>query len=232
MRKILLWIGSVALATGVTIAAMRERDRHHARAHQLETKASEAQQPGQVPGTASSGDVHTLKAELAKKEAIIAALAVAKAQAQAPTQGAAGAPPSDPAAEAARILDGRLDESSPPSPAVLRIGAKIRTLVREGILGDTRLTDLKCAGVLCRITLSDPQTDRLERTVQRLADNAGKDMGASVILDRGAGEKLIYAATTSRDLALPEDSSTLAAQQAEQAQTAPLEPSHVANELK
>jgi hypothetical protein len=176
--------------------------------------------------------VVTLKAELARKDAIIVSLAVAKAHAEAPTHGGAGTPPPNPAAEAARILDGRMDERSPPSPAVSRIGTAIRTLEREGIFGDTRLTDLKCAGALCRITLSDQQPDRLERSVQRLAESAGKATGASVILDRGAGEKLIYAATTSRDLALPEDSSTLAAQQAEQPQTAPSEQSHVVNDLK
>ncbi len=215
MRTTLLWIGSVALAAGVAIAATRALDRHNGHSVQQNAEASETQQSDhQVSGT-SSEDVEPLKAELAKKEAMIASLLLAKVQGGAPAPGS-GANVPDPSAEAARILDGRLDENSLPSPAVAQMGARIRALEHEGILGETKLTDLKCAGVLCRITLNDEQADRLDRNTRRLAESASKAIGAMIVVDHGAGQKLIYAATTSQDLELPADSSTLAAQEAEQ----------------
>ncbi len=211
MHKTLLWISAVALAAGFGFATNRAYDngRAHVRHRQAETPKSSASNSS-LPTLPVGEEVKALRAELARKDAMMVSLLMAKAQAAGPTP----EPGTGSAMTAARTLDRRMEQASQPSPAAAQIGIVIRNLDREGVFGETQLTDLKCAGALCRITLRDGLAARLESATRRLAESVGKAAGALIVLDGVEGKKLIYAAESSSDLELPVESSTLAAQEA------------------
>jgi hypothetical protein len=146
--------------------------------------------------------VEELKAQLKKKDALIASLLAAKLKEASAETPVVRADQRDRRMEAMRVLDERMAQASSNSSEAKQMHDAVRAALAAGSLASTAMTDLRCAGRLCRLAISDHSQDQVEMDTQKVSQSVAKTVGGLVVLDGEEGEKIIYLARSSDDLAV------------------------------
>jgi hypothetical protein len=115
----------------------------------------------------------------------------------------------DPAAHARQVLDERIAATGS-SPSAAELDGALTAAMSHAALGTARITERRCGGSLCRVTVAADSPTALNASIETLVDHLPKVMGASVVYEAEDGTRDVYLARTSDALA-PEAPTSAAA---------------------
>jgi len=195
-------IGSVFWARSFSLPHRVGHPRSKAEAPELDDRRRES-------SSGTSEEVRRLRAELRKKDALLAAvLSAQKGAVDTPVPSVPIPPPenSDPVARAIDTLDERMLTGPRDPRRVSELERELKAVVDSSALGDARVASLYCGGSnLCRLTLSGSNDSVVDQSISTLAGNLPKTFGATTVLRLGGGESAIYLAQSSDDLDVEPD---------------------------
>jgi len=165
-------------------------------------------EPVLLPEGTSSGtpaELERLRAEIRRKDQLLRAMAAASVTPSGPTPSSdrmVTAPSLDPAARTADMLDERLFLGAKDPAKAAEMERALRSIVDPAVLGEATLISLYCGSTLCRVTLKAGAEGIVNRSLAAMSSHLPKLFGASLAFRLGSGERALYVAQSSRDLAV------------------------------
>jgi hypothetical protein len=150
--------------------------------------------------------VRHLRAELRRKDALLAALAKQQAAPKEAAADPAELPEErhvDPVARAVDVLDERLFLAPPDARKAAEMEHAVREAVGAVTLNDTKVSSLYCTSALCKLTLSAPTTGSMAQSMQALNSQLSKTISNTLVLELDDGESAVYLAQSSAALDVP-----------------------------
>jgi hypothetical protein len=165
--------------------------------------APELDRSKQGSSSGSAEEVLRLRAELRRKDALLAALASERnATAEKPMTSPSPPEPDspDPVARAIDILDERMMMA----PADPRKAAEMERTLRDAVgslsLGDGKVSSLYCSPALCKVVFAGPNEKAVNQSVNALSSHLPKKFGATSVLEVGNGQQAMYVAESNQEL--------------------------------
>ncbi|HVZ73466.1 MAG TPA: hypothetical protein VHJ20_13890 [Polyangia bacterium] len=201
MKRASVVMASLLVAAGVTALGLRESRT------QADARASREVAPSNDATSSQNDEVARLRAEVQRKDHIIRDL-VANGAVKDETNAALAAEAiqqandrADPAGRARRLLDERIAATSS-SPSAAELSSALAAALSTISLAPARVTEQRCGGTLCRVTLAADSPAAMNASLGALVDHLPKAMGASAIYETEDGARDVYMARTSDALAL------------------------------
>lgn len=109
--------------------------------------------------------------------------------------------PVDPASQARELLDQRMFNAPPNLIETTRMESELRSIVESGIMADTTV-DFVCGSSICKVDLSARDNSVVEKSAVALSLHLPKSFASAVVLPINDGQRAMYVAKSSSDLAI------------------------------
>jgi hypothetical protein len=200
MRNLSRLLGGLA-AAGVIAGVflwVRPSSEKHAAADSAPVHATE-------PGAGASEEVQRLRAELRKRDQLVASLLAASRGSAAASSTEAHAPKPQPVNRedrAAEILDDRMVGAPKDPGKAAEMERAIRDLASSPDFGKMKLASLSCGSTLCKLTLTGENEAALNQSMAEMSTHLPKLFEAAVAHRLSDGQTTMYVARARDDLAV------------------------------
>ncbi len=165
----------------------------------------------EVSATAADQDeVRRLRAEIKAKDGVIRALTNQAMASDADRATAAAATMAalkrTSVSRAVEALDGRLAAAPADAAGKAELEQALHPALESKALGNARVDDVRCAGNLCKITLSAPTEAEVGPAVGAVAGHVPKTFSAVIAYPENEGERAIFVGRSSDALTVAGDS--------------------------
>jgi hypothetical protein len=172
-----------------------------------QTGTQDPAHPNAEPNAVASEEVQRLRAEVRKRDEMLASLLAqtrAAKDASAPVVAAPQTPPSHPGDRAVDVLDERM-YTAPKDPArAAEMERAIREVAGSPALARAKIASLHCGSTLCKVILTAENGDggNVNESMAALGSSLPKLFGAAAVHRTSDGESAMYLARSGEDLSM------------------------------